>query len=216
MCVGARNVVLGGLSQGWAGACVAMLLWEGEALGGAVGMCGWLPFEGSMREVLRGEEPDDVDDDDDPFAREEEAQQEEDDDGLVHPSDELSLSLKAVAYLRDELELPPPSSSSLPFRHTPVFIGHGTKDEKVGVGLGRDAANFLGEMGVETCWKEYRGLGHWYSGEMLEDLVGFLKDKVGWEAADDGGGDLGGWRGSMLADRGKLGHDHFCSSLLAE
>ncbi|KAK3366115.1 Alpha/Beta hydrolase protein [Lasiosphaeria ovina] len=41
---GAQNVVLGGLSQGCAASLVALLLWDGEPLAAAVGMCGWLPF----------------------------------------------------------------------------------------------------------------------------------------------------------------------------
>ncbi|KKY37725.1 putative phospholipase carboxylesterase family protein [Diaporthe ampelina] len=47
---GTRNIILGGISQGCAASLVASLLWEGsEALGGVVGMCGWLPYISQMR-----------------------------------------------------------------------------------------------------------------------------------------------------------------------
>lgn len=51
---GARNIVFGGLSQGCAAALVSFLLWEGDKLGAAVGMCGWLPFADRMLEQVTG------------------------------------------------------------------------------------------------------------------------------------------------------------------
>lgn len=48
---GARDIVLGGLSQGCAASLVGAALWDGEegSLGAVVGLCGWLPFvEGVM------------------------------------------------------------------------------------------------------------------------------------------------------------------------
>ena len=51
--VGAGNVVLGGLSQGCAASLVALLMWQGEPLCAAFGMCGWLPFRKQMEEIAR-------------------------------------------------------------------------------------------------------------------------------------------------------------------
>lgn len=44
--MGAENVVLSGLNQGYAMALAALLTYDGqgEAIAGAFGMCGWLPF----------------------------------------------------------------------------------------------------------------------------------------------------------------------------
>lgn len=55
----AQNVILGGLSQGCAAALIATLLWDGEPLAAAFGMCGWLPYRGHI----------DNGDEDDIFAR---------------------------------------------------------------------------------------------------------------------------------------------------
>ena len=108
-------------------------------------------------------------DDENPFAREE-------------PTDgKIDLPAEAVAWLREELDFPTAPSSSpstfLPFQRTPIFLAHGTEDEKVSIDLGRQARDCLGLLGANVQWKEYEGLGHWYSGQMLGDLVEFLTEK---------------------------------------
>jgi len=180
---GAGNVVLGGLSQGCAASLIALLLWDGEPLAAAVGMCGWLPFRRQMEDIARGVEAvkdSEIEDEGfNPFASD---SGDGDDDGLDPPS-------RAVAYLREELEIEGSSSSSSsfqsskkwPFQRTPLFLGHGVEDGKVPVHLGREARSCLGVMGVDVSWKEYEGLGHWYSGEMLRDLVDFIRKRTGWE-----------------------------------
>jgi len=70
--VGAKNVVLGGLSQGCAAALVSMLLWEAEPLAAMFGMCGWLPFRKRMQDIVEsatGTGDGAEDDDDDPFTK---------------------------------------------------------------------------------------------------------------------------------------------------
>lgn len=69
--VGAQKVVLGGLSQGCAAALIALLLWEGQPLAAAFGMCGWLPFREHMEDLARaaGHTEDDINGEDDPFAQ---------------------------------------------------------------------------------------------------------------------------------------------------
>ncbi|KUL92324.1 hypothetical protein ZTR_02364 [Talaromyces verruculosus] len=154
---GAGSVVLGGLSQGCAASLVAALLWEGDDLGAVVGMCGWLPFAGRMQDVASTEEEDDL------FERDN-----------VAEDDAQDAFDDAVEWLREELDIPARSKSDM-LKRTPVFLGHGVEDDRVDIWLGRKAASCLKDIGVDVCWKEYEGLAHWYSGDMLRDLVDFLQ-----------------------------------------
>ena len=165
--VGAENVTLGSLSQGCAAMLVSILLWTREPLGAVFGMCGWLPLRHHIADIADPSTP--SEDDENPFAREE------------HTDGEADLPAEAVAWLREELDFPtaPPSSLStfVPFQRTLIFLAHGTEDEKVNVELGRQARDCLRLLGANVEWKEYEGLGHWYSGQMLGDLVEFLTEK---------------------------------------
>ena len=69
--VGARNVILGGLSQGCAAALVSILLWKSEPLGAIFGFCGWLPIQQCMQDMVEGalNAGAGVDDGDDLFAQ---------------------------------------------------------------------------------------------------------------------------------------------------
>ena len=187
--VGGENVVLGGLSQGCAAVLVAGLLWRGEVLGAVVGLCGWLPLAGRLMEVLEersgdgdgisfGGEGEDDDDDSDGGGDVEERGE---------PMDVDTPALRAIKYLQDELDFPPPlppppssSSSShptLPLQQTPVFLAHGSLDEKVPIDVGMQGRNCLRALGMGTEWMEEEGQGHWYSGKMLERLIGFLEER---------------------------------------
>lgn len=174
---GAKNVVLGGLSQGCAASLAALLLWEGEDLGAVIGMCGWLPFaESLMAEIL---DDDNAHDDNeelgfDPFVADSLG------DEVDHASADAPVQL-ATGWLREQLGLPSshPSSETLPAQKIPIFMGHGEQDERVSIELGRRAAECLGELGAGVCWKEYDDLGHWYSSEMLKDMLHFLVETFG-------------------------------------
>jgi len=163
--VGAENVVLGGLSQGCAASLVSLLLWGGSPLKAIFGMCGWLPYQSRLEEIVGGGEGEDGGDDDlfeGPAVR------------LVgDPGQE------AVEWLRSELGAQG-RTEELRFREIPLFLGHGVEDDRVSVCLGREAASFLKLLGVNVVMKEYDGLGHWYSGDMLNDLVGFVRLRTGW------------------------------------
>ncbi|KAF7508059.1 hypothetical protein GJ744_009641 [Endocarpon pusillum] len=185
--VGASNVVLGGLSQGCAASLVSLLLWEGETLAAGVGMCGWLPYRKKMEAVLRnqdlGASSADEDEDDDIFQRAGDDQNEQGEDAKgdkEQESNELtSPMIKAVGFLRDEIEFPRTTDAAAPadlkLQNIPIFLGHGVLDEKVSIDLGRSAAGFLEAMEVDVQWKEYASLGHWYSEDMLRDMVLFLE-----------------------------------------
>jgi predicted esterase len=183
----ASRVVFGGLSQGCAAALVTLLLWEGPPLAGAVGMCGWLPFaERLVEEAGAGggkagndvddteERPEEADDDDDMFdtGGEHEAEAAGGGEGYTPAG-------RALQWFRDELELPGPEDAKATesaLSHTPLFLGHGVEDDRVSVDLGRSAAACLGSLGAQrVVWREYEGLAHWYSSQMLQDMVKFLE-----------------------------------------
>lgn len=172
---GARDVVLGGLSQGCAASLVALLLWEGEELGAAVGMCGRLPFAGGLMGEVRDKKREEEDCEVlgfDPFEADSRGGDEAGGGAVDSPAE------RAVAWLREQLGLPAPrvTPARLPAQSIPIFLGHGARDGKVSIELGRRAAECLGELGAGVCWKEYDDLGHWYSGDLLKDLVLFLID----------------------------------------
>lgn len=174
---GARDIVLGGISQGCAASLVAAALWDGEEgpLGAVVGMCGWLPFvEGVVAAGVgwggdlfeRGGEGEGGFD---PFERDGE-------EGVG----EGKGGIGAVEVLRGMLELESAPGGLSVVEGMPVFLGHGGEDDSVPLRLGRMSAECLGKMEMDVEWREYRGLGHWYSEEMLGDVVGFLKGRSGW------------------------------------
>jgi predicted esterase len=191
--VGAANVFVGGLSQGCAMGLHFLLSYEvfHSTLGGFVGMSGWLPFVDDMEDILRpprkDEEHDDNDEDDDPFAL-----SDSDSDHVEHASSSekaavlssgnATLPSAAVTicnFVRDNMDLEPMTGSRQPpWLQTPVFLGHGTNDEKVKVGKGLRAAEFLRNVGMQVTWKEYDE-GHWYKvPEELDDIVQFLQERI--------------------------------------
>ncbi|ORY02680.1 phospholipase/carboxylesterase family protein-like protein [Clohesyomyces aquaticus] len=178
--VGPKNVVLIGLSQGCASSLITTLLWEGEPFGAVVGMCGYLPFRKGMLDFATGGE----EQEEDPLAESEDMFEREDGDPKAKESD----SEKAIRWLREELQAErekTEKTAPFSFESIPVFMGHGTEDEKVPREIGRLAADFLDTIGVNIEWKEYEGLGHWYSADMLRDVVRFFKGLDGWEDTTD-------------------------------
>lgn len=183
--VGRENVVVWGLSQGCATTLMSGLMWDGEAFGGMVGMCGYLPFSNYVEDICNPtfstldheDNPFGEDDDDDPFSHS--------GDENSSPSNTLSKPSKpdfptqAITTIRDELSLS--SEPSMAFKLIPIFLGHGTKDDKVALEYGREAKKALGQLGADVKMVEYEGLEHWYSPEMLEDIFGFLREKLGVE-----------------------------------
>ncbi|KAF2751822.1 phospholipase/carboxylesterase family protein-like protein [Sporormia fimetaria CBS 119925] len=177
--VGEKNVVLMGLSQGCAASLVSTLLWKGEAFGGVVGMCGYLPFRKGMLEEVEGERNhvEDDDEEDNLFGKEEEG-----------PHSGRSDIDRAAEWLREELQADSQADEhgkSAVMLSIPVFMGHGREDEKVPCDIGKMAADFLRGLSVNVEWREYDGLGHWYSEDMLSDVVSFLKGLDGWSSVVD-------------------------------
>jgi predicted esterase len=178
--VGSDSVVLGGLSQGCATVLTALLLSLGgedsnEELNVAavVGMCGWLPFAGEMAEVM------------------EQAQTAHQlsltTDTVIFKTDDPTMTDKtsksnrsphyqALEFLHDQLDSPAPNDPTRndEIKPPPLFLGHGTDDDRVKIELGRTAAKMMNSFGIEVQKEEFVGLGHWYSPDMLAELVLFL------------------------------------------
>lgn len=89
----------------------------------------------------------------------------------------LSPVQQAIGFLRDELELPK-KWESLPFQHTPTFLGHGKEGDRVPVSLGREAERCIRTLGGDMRHSAYEGLGHWYSAELLKDVVHFVQEAL--------------------------------------
>ncbi|KAJ4131827.1 hypothetical protein NW768_006027 [Fusarium equiseti] len=157
----AGRVVLVGFSQGGAMALVSWLLWQGHSLGAVVIMSGFMP----LAETLM------VENEDEGVS----------DDGMFETEEDIRTPLqKAVDELREEAELnPEPPARSFPFVRTPVFMGHGRKDEDVELCHGQQAANCLERMGIEVEFKTYPDMAHWYCPEELGDISKFIIERVG-------------------------------------
>jgi predicted esterase len=198
--VGASNVVLGGLSQGCAASLAALLLWEGEPLAAAVGMCGYLPYRKKMEDIIHEERlamsSENEGGADDIFERapldESSPSGEVEVQALTTSKPGTSPAREAVQFLRNEIEFSKTGAAAwqptkLGLQDIPVFLGHGTEDRKVEIDLGRSAAGCLEAMDIDVAWKEYPDLGHWYSGDMLRDLVIFLRAHTDWKRGEDQG-----------------------------
>ncbi|KAH6629540.1 phospholipase/carboxylesterase family protein-like protein [Boeremia exigua] len=182
--IGAKNVAIMGLSQGCAASLVSTLLWQGEAFGGLVGMCAYLPFRKGMHDCIEDLSygktdplvgPDD--DGEDMFER--------DENDFTKSDSKFEM---AIEWLREELQAEAEEwggDQLCSVQSIPVFMGHGEEDEKVPCELGRSAADFLRSIDIKVDWKEYEGLGHWYSDEMLRDIIRFLGNLEGWKVNAD-------------------------------
>lgn len=150
--VGAENVVLWGLSQGCAVALITLLSWNGPPFAAVVGMCGWMPLRTRLTQRIS-----------------------------TLAENDKALKLHSAASCLDDILTTPVDlqCQRTTTREIPVFLGHGVLDPKVLVDLGRQAHSFLEAIGLEASWREYEGLGHWYSGPMLRDIIVFLQNKVG-------------------------------------
>lgn len=147
-----------GLSQGYAAGLISTLLGEGEAFGASVGMCGYLPFRRKMHDYVEDtscEETDPLagsgDESEDVFERDE------------HDTTRSGSNLEmAVAWLREELQAENWSADAQLYsvQSIPIFMGHGTEDEKVLCDFGRLAAEFLRSVDINVEWKKYEDLGH--------------------------------------------------------
>lgn len=157
--VGARNVVVGGLSQGCASSLIWNLLWSGESIKCVFGMSGWLPFRHVLETYLPNAKVSGHGEPDRLFERE--------------STDAKDVYKKAVKALCQKLGLDPCEGEV--GKSTPIFLGHGVVDGTVDVERGREAAQCLLGLGCNVQWTEYEKLIHWFNGEELLDVVQFVQ-----------------------------------------
>ena len=172
--VGKESVVLWGLSQGCAASLVALLTWDGDPFAATVGMCGYLPFANHIEDIVKGNNSNSSEDED-PFSH----SGDEDDDNHIFEKGNLvkqDLPTQAITFLRVEVDME--DKTGMVFRKVPLFLGHGTKDDKVAIEIGREAKTCLDLLRADVQMVEYEGLGHWYSEKMLGDIFGFLRKKL--------------------------------------
>ncbi|KAL4936225.1 hypothetical protein BDV06DRAFT_216843 [Aspergillus oleicola] len=174
---GYSRVLIGGLSQGCAASAFRLLAGGfDKALGGVIGMIGWLPLENEISGILGLDENLDEDDDkndDDLFGSDGDAKV----DGVPVPA-----HIQAVNHIRDVLDLSSPDSNYETYPNhlqTPVFLACGAADLKISVRF---------NMGV--TWKAYEEFGHLYkvSGE-IDDVLVILREKTSVPVVD---GDVDG------------------------
>jgi lysophospholipase-2 len=134
------RVYLGGISQGMATSLWTLLCAPGRIhapLGGFVGFCGWLPFAHQAEQVINQN---------------------------GHAQRKRIVSDLFRRIITDPEDLPQRDSDDLSVLKTPVFLSHGVDDPWVSVNLGRQAAQVLQGMGIQTEWNEFTGAesdGHW-------------------------------------------------------
>lgn len=175
-----QNIILGGLSQGCAMALFLLLSLE-FPIGGFVGMSGWLPFEEDLGEIvgLGGTEDGETE------------------AGLVTFRDDEDernndAFLQAVDLTRDVLSMGETNAASVTRNHTclgtPIFLGHGKKDDKINCKFGEGAAKTLASLGLDVTWKCYPELGHGYGvPDEIDDILRFLRDTLALEEINQWG-----------------------------
>ncbi|KKZ64442.1 hypothetical protein EMCG_09577 [[Emmonsia] crescens] len=186
---GYRRIILGGLSQGCAAGVFTFLagglgedysneMGNRRLVGGFVGMSGWLPLNRQLEDIFQSSSGDVLDEDDfNPFAQ---SPPPGPNDGPDNDDGE-SAELQAINHIRDILDLPMLPALATHNFQSPVFLGHGSADEKVSVNLGQSMVDFLKKrLDMDVTWKVYEGFGHWYKvPDEIDDIVHFLKEKVG-------------------------------------
>lgn len=152
----AKNIVLGGFSQGCAMALMSFLLWDGPSLGAFVGLCGFMPFTSSLMDIMS----------DDQDSKEDDIFDSADDE-----SDRLEAAMRQLCF---ETEWEPNHSPSKKFVSTPVFMAHGEEDPEVEMCHPERVVALLSKMDVDASLQKYKQLGHSLSRDMLGDMASFI------------------------------------------
>lgn len=188
----ARNVVVGGFSQGAATSLITGILWDGhEPLGGIVTMSGWLPYLKQTTDISKhpsGRVQDDgtKDEEDgvglsldlDPFERQV---------PLVRTQRHMSdcqpneVDHTAIEWLREEIDLPVVRqfrSCALNGLRTPAMLCHGSLDKQVEYQRGEQACSILPKLGLNpVSWSFHEGVDHDYSESILFNVTQFFKER---------------------------------------
>lgn len=174
--VSARNVILGGLSQGLAMGILSLLAME-HPIGGFVGMSGWMPYREDIHSLVTGEGQ--ADDEENPFGEGENAPS----TSKTREPAEQEPIIKAANFVRDLLSVAGTqiSMASQTAITTPIFLGHGSADSKITLNLGEDVRATSEAIGFKVRWEVYREQGHWYKvPDEIDDITDFMRKTVGW------------------------------------
>ncbi|KAK3331026.1 Phospholipase/carboxylesterase/thioesterase [Apodospora peruviana] len=88
--------------------------------------------------------------------------------GIIALSSYLLLSLKFAEFL------PKPEMNKV----TPIFMGHGDRDQVVNIQLGVKSHDLLKGMGYQPTFKIYPGMGHSACPTEMNDVENFLKERL--------------------------------------
>jgi phospholipase/carboxylesterase len=55
-----------------------------------------------------------------------------------------------------------------------IFVGHGTSDDRIPFGEGKDAVSYLTSIGLTPEFHTYQGMGHTITNDVMKDLVQWL------------------------------------------
>ncbi|KAJ5569894.1 uncharacterized protein N7459_009324 [Penicillium hispanicum] len=188
---GYERIVLWGLGQGCAAGIFTLLGgWPDNCrqrtIGAFIGMSGWLPHQIQLCGILRldnmpTDEPRDRFQDCPLLLNNLEPSQGEDD---------TRLKGHAFQHIRNILDLSsvdgkrhaPENSKQSPVCYrmkTPVFIGHGSVDQRVPVEHSKGMAQIISEgLNGDMVWKVYEGLEHSYRADEIDDILEFLQARV--------------------------------------
>ncbi|KAH6672182.1 Alpha/Beta hydrolase protein [Halenospora varia] len=151
---GKGQIIFGGFSQG---AAMSMMLFLSNELaaqgverevGGWILMSGWLPFARQLHTCIM------------PF----------------HSSISQRQN-QAISWLRSHVGLEEVSGKELELGRCNkedwkgMFMGHGMEDQKVRLEWAGKAKGLLDGCGVGIRWRVYEGLGHWFVGRELGEVV---------------------------------------------
>ncbi|HRE16097.1 MAG TPA: dienelactone hydrolase family protein [Rhodocyclaceae bacterium] len=95
--------------------------------------------------------------------------------GLTHP-ETLAGIIALSTYLPDPTLLAPEQLAAN--RTTPIFAGHGTDDDVVGLELGQMAVDRLTADGYTIDWQRYAGLPHSVCEEEIADIGTWLAARL--------------------------------------
>jgi predicted esterase len=175
-----KRVVLAGIGSGCSMALTTLLLWEGAHLGAAIGLCGSMELSPRLIDMFDGTDfgiGDGVNgqvfslDVDEVGPRRNKSDR---------GRDSQYRWPEAVALLRHVFDLPATATPARPsVVRTPIFMGHGAVDTTVPPQCSQATAQLLARMGFAIQWRQYQGVGHTYSEEMLKELLAFVDEKVG-------------------------------------
>lgn len=142
-----NNIILGGISQGYATAAHVLMALN-VRLAGFVGLSGWMPFARQIKKAGRDKPGHQMANAATDFVRA-----------------NLGLEDTSVRLIADRGC----------WDGTPVFLGHELHDEAVSCDLGEEAKVTLAAVGANTVWHTYDSGEHWLKEpEEVEDIVKFI------------------------------------------